>query len=152
MALSISKQNNTNPKLLSLSFRSLIIYLFLLAGGIQSIQSYTCPNSIPSSSATIKELCSFSTFSSTFTYRTVEGPMSSNAYYLYQLASSNTAIRKVDSLGSEIWLDSFIFKPIMKSFAVDSTEQFVYLASLNSPLEVLRLSAENGVIINLNKL
>ena len=60
--------------------------------------------------------------------------------------SENVAVRKVDASGSQTWMASFAFFPIVKSLSVDAAEQSVYLASLTSPLVVLRLLTSDGSI------
>ena len=40
------------------------------------------------------------------------------------------------------------FLPILKSFSVDALEQYVYVAFYNNPLDVVRLGADTGSIVD----
>ena len=40
------------------------------------------------------------------------------------------------------------FFPIQKSLSVDTLEQYVYAASLSNPLDVVRLAAGTGAIVD----
>ena len=123
------------PPLLCL--KALIVGLCVLALSICSVQTATCPSSVPPSAATITEQCSFSGYTYTYTYGIAGGPVSNSLYYLYLISTPsfyNAAVRKVDASGSQTWMASFAFQPIMKSLSVDAAEQSVYLASKTTPL------------------
>ena len=68
--------------------------------------------------------------------------------FVQLLGASNTGVIKVDQSGSMIWIASFPFDPIIKSLSVDTTEEYVYFAGWVNQLSVLRLSTQNGGIIN----
>ena len=92
-----------------LCFQALIVGLCVLALSICSVLSATCPPSVPSSAATITELstldlyfsdlefkfifsstlCSFTGYTSTYTYGIAGGPVSNSLYYLYWLQSED---------------------------------------------------------------
>ena len=85
--------------------QTIMMGLFMLASSICSVQTATCPSSIPSSAATTTEqytfdlyfgdlefkfilssiFSSFSTYTSTRTYGIAAGPVSNSLYYLYLL-------------------------------------------------------------------
>ena len=73
-------------------------------------------------------------------------------YILSVYTPSNAAIRKVDASGSQTWMVSFAFSPIVKSLSVDAAEQSVYLASRANPLIVAKLSASSGLIVSQHQL
>ena len=137
-----------------LCLQALMVCLWVLATSICSVQTATCPPSVPSSAATTKEQSSFSGFTSTQTYEVTAGPVSNSLYYLYYLSSSssNAAVRKVDASGSQTWMASFALQPILKSLSVDAAEQSVYLASTTNPLVVLKLAASGGSIVSQHQL
>ena len=88
-----------------LCLQTLTVYLFMLALIICSIQTATCPSSVPSSAATTTEqytldfhfgylnsdfrlssiLRSFSGYTYTETYGVAAGPVSDSLYYLYNI-------------------------------------------------------------------
>ena len=85
--------------------QTLMICLWVLALCICSIQTATCPPSVPSSAATTTEQCTFdlyfgfflsdfilssilrnfSGYATTYTYGVAAGPVSNSLYYLYHL-------------------------------------------------------------------
>ena len=95
------------------SLQTLILSLFMLALSIYSVQTATCPSSIPILPPTTTEQCSFSGYTNTYTRGVAVGPVSNSLYYLYYLSSStspyNAAVRKVDASGSQTWMASFAF-------------------------------------------
>ena len=134
-----------------LYLQTLIMGLWVLAASISSVQTATCSSSVPSSAATTTELCNFST--TTYTFGIVVGPVSNSLYYLYALSSPNgSVVRKVDVSGSQTWMASFAFWPIIKSLSVDANEQSVYLESFTNPLVVLKLAASDGSIVSQHQL
>ena len=137
-----------------LCFQSLIVGLFMLAWSICSVQTATCPPSVPFSAATTTEQCNFTGYTNTYTFGVTGGPVSNSLYYLYALVSSSNsaAVRRVDASGSQTWMASLAFYPILKSLSVDAQEQSVYLASNTSPLMVLKLTARDGFIVNQHEL
>ena len=38
--------------------------------------------------------------------------------------------------------------PVMKSLSVDTNEQYVYIASWSSPIDIVRMNAATGVIVD----
>ena len=136
-----------------LCLQTLMVGLYMLTAGICSVQAASCPPSVPVSAGTTTEQSNFTGYN-TYTFGIAGGPVSNSLYYLYFLLSSseNAAVRKVDASGSQRWMASFAFKPIVKSLSVDATEQSVYLASLTSTLVVLRLSTNDGSVVSQHQL
>ena len=134
--------------------QTLMIGLWMLVANICSVQTSTCPPSVPISAATTTEQCSFTEYTNTRTFGVAGGPISNSLYYLYWIYIPNNAavIRKVDSSGSQTWMTSFGFWPIAKSLSVDVAEQSVYLASETNPLVVLILAANDGSIVSQHQL
>ena len=126
----------------------------MLAASTCPVQTATCPPSVPHS-ATTTEQYSFTVNNLTQTLGVVGGQVSNSLYYMYYIYSSLsgiTGVRKVDASDSQTWMASFVFPPIGKSLSVDATEQSVYLASLTSPLVVLKLAANDGAIVSQHQL
>ena len=134
--------------------QSLMVGLFMLALSIYCVQTATCPSSVPFSATTIIEECSYSGFTTTRSYGVAVGPVSSSLYYLVRITtpSDSAAVRKVDASGSQTWMASFAFYPILKSLSVDAAEQSVYLASLVNPIVVIKLAASDGTIATQHEL
>ena len=136
-----------------LCLQSLMVGLFMLAISIYCVQTATCPSSVPFSATTIIEQCSFSGFTAVRPYGVAVGPVSSSLYYLDQLSTPDSAVvRKVDTSGSQTWMASFAFWPIVKSLSVDAAEQSVYLASNTNPIVVIKLAASDGTIATQHEL
>ena len=148
-----SKRQALQMKPRCLFLEALLIGLCVLSENIYSVQTVTCPPSVPISAATTTEQCSFSGFF-TYTDGIAEGPVSSSLYYLYLLASgsNNAAVRKVDASGSLSWMASFAFTPVFKSLSVDAVEQSVYLAGQTTPLVVVKLATSDGSIVSQHQL
>ena len=133
--------------------QTLMVILCVLAASICSVQAAICPPSVPSSSATTMEQCSFSGYSITYTYGIAVGSVSNSLYYLYKLASPViAAVRKINASGSQTWMASFAFNINIKCLSVDAAEQSVYLSSYTNPLEVLKLATSDGSIVSQHKL
>ena len=137
-----------------LCFQTLMVCLWMLAASISSVQTATCPSSIPTSAATITEQCSFTGYITTKIYGIAVGPVSNSLYYLYRLSfpSDNAVVRKVDASDSQTWMASFGFYPTSKSLSVDAAEQGVYLSSFANPLVVFKLLASDGSIVSQHQL
>ena len=135
-----------------LCLQTLMVCLWVLAASISSVQTATCPSSVPLSAATTTEQCSFTGYTSTKIYGIAVGPASNSLYYLYALSSSSAAVRKVDASGSQTWVASFAFFPILKGLSVDAAEQGLYFASATNPLVVLKLLTSSGSIISQHQL
>ena len=132
----------------------LMMSLCVLAVNICSVQTATCSSSVPPLTTTTTEQCSFTGYTLTKTYGVAEGQVSKSLYYLYWLStpSSSAVVRKVDASGSQTWMASFAFQPIIKCLSVDATEQSVYLSRFANPLVVLKLAASDGSIISQHQL
>ena len=156
MADQISRIKSKQPELqLKPSRKSfvLIVVLWVLVASICFVQTATCPSSVSSSAATNSEQYSFSGYTDSINYGIAGGPISNSLYYMYYLFSPySVAVRKMDALGSQIWMASLAFLAIRKSLSVDAAEQSVYLAELTSPLVVVKLTASNGSIVSQHRL
>ena len=110
----------------------------------------TCPSSSTTSNTITSDQCSFSGYSDTQTYNVALGPVSASLYYLYFIdtPSNNWAIRKVNPDGSLAWMAALKFWSLLKSLSVDTLEQHVYVASISDPLDVVRLGAGTGAIVD----
>ena len=137
-----------------LCLKTLMVGLFMLAWSICSVLAASCPSSVPSSTATTTERCSFTGYSSTQTYGVAVGSVSSSIYYLYFISTPNsTVVRKVDVFGSQTWMVSFAaLYPTVKGMSVDAAEQSMYLASHTNPVVVIKLAASTGSIVSQHQL
>ena len=137
-----------------LCLQTLVVGLCVFYARICLVLSATCPPSVPISSATTTEQCSFSEYTSTQTDGIAVGPVSNSIYYLYRIyiSPSSAAVRKEDASGSQTWMASTESYPIVKSLSVDAAEQSVYLASLTNTLVVIKLSASDGSIVSQHRL
>ena len=43
---------------------------------------------------------------------------------------------------------ALLFQPIIKSLSIDTNEQYVYVAGATNPLDVVRLGAGTGAIVD----
>ena len=115
---------------------------------INMIHWSTCPSS--SSNTITSEQCSFSGYTNTYTRNVVSGPVSASLYYLYNINTSTDkwVIRKANPDGSLAWMAALSFYSIITSLSVDTLEQHVYVAFYNNPLDVVRLGAGTGSIVD----
>ena len=137
-----------------LCIKTLMVGLCVLALSICSVLTSTCPASVPSSAIRNSEQCSFSGYGFTQTFRVAAGSVSNSLYYSYQLntPSASAAVRKVDASGSQIWMASLSFDPLVKSLSVDAAEQSVYIGSRTNPLTVIRFATSNGSVASQHQL
>ena len=148
-----SKQQVLQFKSFRLCLQTLMVGLCVLALSICSVLTATCPASVPVSAATTIEQCSFTGYTTTYTYRVAVGSVSNSLYYLYWLNSPSVqAVRKVAASGSQTWMAWFTFGPVVKSLSVDAAEQSVYLAGYSNPLLVLKMAASDGSIVSQHQL
>ena len=109
----------------------------------------TCPSS--TTYTITSEQCSFSGYAITSTYNVALGPVSASLYYSYNLYNNPNymwVVRKINSDGSLAWIAALSFQQIIKSLSVDTLEQYVYVASRTSSLDVVRLGAGTGSIVD----
>ena len=59
---------------------------------------------------------------------------------------------KINSDDSLAWMTAASFPPIQKSLTIDINEQYIYLGSFTSPLDVTQFSAITGTIVGTQKL
>ena len=111
----------------------------------------TCPSSSSTLNTITSEQYSFLGYTGgTHTYKMVLGPVSASLYYLHYVFTpgGNSAIRKINLDGSLAWMAALSFWSIVKSLSVNTLEQHVYVASSSNPLDVVRLGAGTGVIVD----
>ena len=73
-------------------------------------------------------------------------------YSLFITVPSQSAIRKLNSDNTLSWMASISFFPIKRGLAVDPKEQYVWLASYTNPLDVARMLASTGAIVDAQRL
>ena len=116
---------------------------------INNIHWSTCPSSNTTSNTITSDQCSFSGYANTETYNVALGPVSASLYYLYYIFTPhNWAIRKTNPDGSLAWMTALSLEPILKSLSVDTLEQHVYVAKRTNPLDVVKLGASTGSIVD----
>ena len=134
----------------------MITSAFLLIAFFISVSQWiTCPSSSPISNLITTEQCNFTGFSSTSVYSVLTGIISNSLYYMYGLSGSISGwtIRRINPDGSLNWMINISsFTPIMTGFSVDDNELYAYVANLANPLDVARLSAVTGGIIDVQRL
>ena len=129
----------------------MIFLLFLL---VNVWYNSTCPvsTSDPSAISTVQD--KFSGRTNTYTHSVKLGPVSKSLYYIHPIVVSsppdvyNAALRKINLDNSLSWVTSIPLDPLMKSLTIDSTEQHVYFGSFKDPLDVCRLSADTGIVVD----
>ena len=110
-------------------------------------------SSVSNSNTIIRTEDGFSEGGNTLIYRVVSGPVFNNLYYMYYLSTPVAGIiRKINSDGSFAWTFSIQYEPIMKSLSLDIHEQSLYFGTHTITLNVLWLSASNGLLLSTNKL
>ena len=62
--------------------------------------------------------------------------------------STYWVIRKITPSDTEAWKSAYQYYPIVKSMAVDPTEQNVYTAIWNNPTSVVRIRASDGTFVD----
>ena len=117
---------------------------------ITKIHWSTCPSSSSTSNTITTEQGSFAGYTSAQTCNVVLGPVSDSLYYQHGIYTSvnKWAIRKTNPDGSLAWIAALSLPSIMKSLSVDTLEQYVYVASHTNPLDVVRLGAGTGAIVD----
>ena len=109
----------------------------------------TCKTSNSNSYVITSVEDSFPTFTLAWTYGIVSSITSNYMYFLYKVAMTESSIvRKVNIDGSSAWMSIISFEPIIKSLALDASEQYIYFASFTAPMDVARLSANSGGIVD----
>ena len=109
----------------------------------------SCPSSVPTSAGITTEQASFTGSSNILIRGVAAGKVSNSLYYLYDLSStSNVVVRKEDTSGSQLWMASFAFRPVIKSLSIDAQEQIVYFAQRIVPVVVMRLSSSTGAVVS----
>ena len=148
----LSKAQVLQLKPLRLPLKPFMVSLCVISACIWLVLTATCPPSVPSSAAKIADQSSFTGFTNIQTYGVARGQVSNSLFYLYRIASTNAAVRKVDAFDSQTWMASFVFDTIMKSLSVDAAEQTVYFARAGNPIMIMRMTASVGSILTQHQL
>ena len=92
----------------------------------------------------------FTGYSSVQAYNIEIGPISAALYLMYYITPSySTAFVKVNSDGSQAWSKSVGFQTVIKSLAVDKTENSAYfIKNSGNPMIVGRLKTLDGTLID----
>ena len=123
--------------------------ILLIVCLITSIQWSTCHSSSSTLNTITSEQCSFSGYAATQIFNMALGPVSASLYYLYYVYTPyNWAIRRTNPDGSIAWMAAYSFQPTVKSLTIDTLEQHVYVAGWTNPLDVVRLGADTGSIVD----
>ena len=110
-------------------------------------------SSVSNSNEIIQMEDGFSGGGNTLIYRVVSGLVHNNLYYMYYLSTPIAGIiRKINSDGSFAWTYSIPYEPIMKSLSLDIHEDSLYFGTHTSTLNVIWLSASNGLLLSTNGL
>ena len=133
----------------SLKFQSIFFIIFIeLLLFLQSSASIwpasiTTQNTITSNEATFGGYSIWNAFGVAFS------PKSSSFYYMYRASGSDvTIVRKINSDDTLAWMTSVSFRPTVKSLMVDANEKYVFVSSSTNPMNVLRLLATTGAIVD----
>ena len=54
----------------------------------------------------------------------------------------------MNSDGTYAWMTALSFNLIRKNLVIDSNEQYIYVAGLTNPLDVIQLGSSTGTIAN----
>ena len=84
-----SDKCSTLMKCCSVNLKILIVSLCLLSASIPSVQTSTCPNSIPNSAEITTDQYSFNGYSQVRMYKVVAGPVTNSLYYISRISSSS---------------------------------------------------------------
>ena len=68
--------------------------------------------------------------------------------FMFVSSTSQVVVRKEDTSGSQLWMASFAFRPVIKSLSIDALEQTVYFAQRIAPVVVMRLSSSTGAVVS----
>ena len=111
---------------------------------------YTCPSTVASTNAITSNQFSFSGISNWLALGVTTSSTSNSLYFLYQVyfPGPYAVIRKLNSDDTVAWMAAVVFWPIIKSVVVSANEQYVFFGSASTPLNVIRLSASSGAIID----
>ena len=78
--------------------------------------------------------------------------VSTQIYISVTIGVDTTVIRKVSSTYSEIWRTAIGLSPVLKSLSVSLSEQNIYFAKTNGPLDVIWLNSDDGSISSVQRL
>ena len=111
------------------------------------------PSSSSSQTNVYIEKYTFTDYDTT-SYGVVQGTKDYATFYLDYvfndtISANYGVIRRVNADNSAVWMTAFNLSPVMKSLSVDPNEQYVYIASWSSPIDIVRMNAVTGVIVDL---
>ena len=136
----------------------ILITLLVLLSLISFCSWLTCSPSSSISNQITSIQFNFTGYESIRSFGIISGPKSNSLYYSDNLYNStlssvtNAAIMKINSDESLAWMTVVSFSPIQKSLTIDINEQYIYLGSFTSPLDVTQFSAITGTIVGTQKL
>ena len=130
--------------------QKILFILFLL---LNHCNGLSCSASSSNSNAITTELGTFSSYAKANTYGVKSGSVSNSMYFLYILLFNyHSAVRKENQDGSSAWMAAFSSRPLMKSLSVTPNEQHVLFGWDVYPLDILRLSTNDGAIVDSQRL
>ena len=101
------------------------------------------------SSSVTTQQDSFSGYSPNYAYSVALGSSSKSLYVLENPSASNTAVvRKIKTDDSVSWMAAVSLTPNAQGLTVDATETNVYITSSSNPLNVWRLLASTGSVVD----
>ena len=83
------------------------------------------------------------------------GPVSKNLYTAYDLytgTKDHFGIKKIDTSDNIVWNKGYELYSAIKSSNIDSNELNIYLETYDTDLSVIKLSVNDGSIVNQVKL
>ena len=108
-----------------------------------------CSSSISITSAITTNEVTVSGFSSTAAFNSIYVSSSKNFYNMYHPGTpDNCVVVKVNSSDSNVWITALVFYPVVKGFAVDSSEQNIYILSRISSPDVINLNTVDGSFVS----
>ena len=135
-------------------FKWKIYLLILLSWLLKWFWSSTCSSSVSSANAITSKQVAFSSYSSDVIQSVVQGEVSNCLYYMHSLSSSSSVevVIKMNPDDTVSWATSVLFSPLGSSLSVSLDEQYVYLGNSGTTLEVWRIMASTGNIIDTQNL
>ena len=127
----------------------LILTLLLLMLMMPISSSSKWSTSASSSSAITTSSNSFSGYSTTTIFQAIAGAVDNSLYFSARLNSPVTiAIIKETSSNTQAWMTVISWTFVFKSLAVDVKEKYEYLSCKTKPLDLIRMDANTGDIVD----